>query len=217
MSEFITIDSQILGRRVWDSAANICNLHISDKDASTARFHCISFNGNKPITTGQGGAILGTDENDEAIVRKLCNSGKTVLFGDYEYDTVGFNYAMSDLNAALGISQLTRIDAIRAKKNSIMNMYREAGLELLWSSWMAVCVLPDGINRDKFIIDMKKCDIEVKKFWKPLHLQASHSSCEKKQLPMATRMWQRLACLPCSLSLGREDQKKVIRCIEFLS
>ncbi len=165
---------------------------------------CLSFNGNKTITTGQGGAVVGDDPDQEHEVRHIISVAKS---GVYEFDRPGFNYRMPNLNAALGCAQMERLDEFRAKKRAIMERYTDAGLSLLSSSWMAVWVTSSRMTK---IMHLRAMGIDARPFWKPVHLQEPYKDCPKEDLAATEEIWERLICLPCSTHLTVEDQDRVI-------
>lgn len=171
---------------------------------------CLSFNGNKTVTTGQGGAVVGDDLADERRIRHRVNVCKT---GPYEYDAIGFNYRMPNLNAAMGCAQMERLPEFLGRKRAIMARYSDAGLDLVPSQWMAVAKLD---NRDFALHALCEQGIDARPFWKPLHLQPPYRDCRRDPLPNTEAIWDKLVCLPCSSSLTRTDQDKVIKaCAEF--
>lgn len=140
----------------------------------------LSFNGNKTVTTGQGGAILCDDpqlaEALRIIIRQRQYGGE-------------FNYRMSNLNAAMGCAQMERLEEFLERKQGIWNRYVDAEIPLTQagpSRWM--CVVNERSRRPG-----QEMPFETKYLW-------------------GTEYW----CLPCSTNLTREDQDKVIRCVESL-
>src|SRR5680860_1902121 len=89
-----------------------------------------SFNGNKTITCGGGGMVLG---NDSDLVSRARHLSTTARVGrDYEHDEVGFNYRMTNLQAAVGLAQLERLHALLERKRSIRRRYQEAFCHFDW-------------------------------------------------------------------------------------
>ena len=166
---------------------------------------CFSFNGNKTITTGQGGAVVGNDPDVERTVRHLCEVAKVK---DYVVDGVGYNARMSNVAAAIGCAQMERLPEFLERKVTIMRRYRDAGLKVGRSVWMAL--LETESPRDHVIQALAARGIEARKFWMPLHLQGPYKDCPRDPLPNTEALWQKLVCLPCSTGLTDEDQDKVI-------
>lgn len=175
-----------------------------DWDRKVAVF---SFNGNKTITTGQGGAVVGDAKADHERCLHLAGVAKVK---GYEVDEVGYNARMSNVLAAIGCAQMERLEEFREKKAAIMRRYGKAGLNLLGSAWMAVWSVA---NRPAAISTFKEAGIEAKPFWTPLHLQKPYKTCARDpDLTRTEALWDKLICLPCGTSLTEADQNKVIKC-----
>ena len=192
-----SIDATLLvpdrGLAVCDAAPGIGN----PEATSQGWLATLSFNGNKTVTTGQGGAVVGDDRVLEERVRHLIVTAKT---GHYKHDAVGFNYRMSNINAAMGCAQMERLDYFVARKEAILKRYREAGIKLLPSTWMAVALM-DRQESETF---------ETKPFYVPLHLQEPYKDCKRTEIPEMSKT----VCLPCSTGLSEAEQDEVIKCVE---
>jgi len=178
---------------------------------------CLSFNGNKTITTGQGGAVLGNELEFGSLVRHLGTMAKT---GPYEYDAAGFNYPMTNLTAAMGCAQMERLKPALSRKRDIWRRYREAlrpafpGVRSQ-SCWMATLRTE---KRGAMLAHLRKLGIDARPFWTPLHMLAPYRNCHRDPLPITEAIWDKLVCLPCSTGLTEGDQDKVIAaCAAFLS
>ena len=144
----------------------------------------ISFNGNKIITTGGGGALI---TNNKKIYDKALHSSKISrkkkYFWEYDYDELGYNYRMSGVNAALGISQLKKINKLLIKKKKLNNFYNKSflknkNIEVVnqntnskWNFWLNNIIIKN-INikkRNKIIILLNKKKIFVRPIWKLMH------------------------------------------------
>ncbi len=89
------------------------------------RFGCISFNGNKIITTGGGGALICRNEGDYSLAKQRINQGKQVNGYQYYHSMIGYNYAMPSLNAAIGLIQLKHINDILSTKKTLATAYNQ--------------------------------------------------------------------------------------------
>lgn len=168
---------------------------------------CYSFNGNKTITTGQGGAVVGNEPGLHDLVRHLATTAK---IGAYEHDAAGFNYGMPNLNAAMGCAQMERLEEFIAKKREIAKQY---GLQPSGSCWMSIV---QSERRKAMIAHLRDNGIDARPFWKPLHMQAPYMKCERDRLPYTGDLWDKLVCLPCSTTLTNDQQSQVLKaCAEF--
>ncbi|OGQ95609.1 MAG: pyridoxal-5'-phosphate-dependent protein, partial [Deltaproteobacteria bacterium RIFOXYA12_FULL_61_11] len=142
-----------------------------------------SFNGNKTITTGGGGMVVGDDLAVLGPVRHLCTTARTGR--EYDHDRVGYNYRMTNLQAAVGCAQLERLEHFLERKRAIRERYKEAFSDLpgvasfptpAWSRsahWLSGIVLPQGRAAllPSLIAGLEARGIEARSFWKPVHLQ----------------------------------------------
>ncbi|MHC4325045.1 MAG: DegT/DnrJ/EryC1/StrS family aminotransferase, partial [Planctomycetota bacterium] len=140
---------------------------------------------NKQITTGEGGMILTDDDTLADMCVSLRNQGRGKEAGWLAHERPGYNYRLSDINCALGIVQLSRIDEIKAKRRQVANWYREmlAGDERLIvpeepadcdMSWFVFVVrLTESYNieqRDRILRQMQSRNIQVSNYFPPAHL-----------------------------------------------
>lgn len=145
-----------------------------------------AFYANKQLATGEGGMVV---MNDEAIAERIAserNQGRAPDMGWLDHDRLGFNYRMSELQAALGVAQLERLDQMLADRAKVAGWYREAladlsartglglpcddrGLER--RGWFVFVVqVPHGIDRDEVLRGMRAAGIDGKPYLPPIHL-----------------------------------------------
>jgi perosamine synthetase len=141
---------------------------------------------NKQITTGEGGVILTDDDRMADVCESLRNQGRGKGGGWLEHERLGYNYRLSDINCALGIVQLSRIDEIKAKRRQVAKWYQEMlssekrlivpaeppGCDVSWFVFVVRLADPSAAQRrDKILDAMKKRDIQVSNYFSPVHLQ----------------------------------------------
>jgi len=144
---------------------------------------CFSFFGNKIITTGEGGICVCNDRHIAERLAKLRDHGMS-KDKRYWHDEIGFNYRMTNLQAAVGVAQLERIDTFITRKREIAHQYNDylsdvGGLVLPvekdWAKnvfWMYSILLEkdyDSVSRDSLIIFLRKEGIETRPIFYPLH------------------------------------------------
>lgn len=198
-----------------------------------ADLSCLSFNGNKIMTSGGGGAIVG---NDEALLSRAKHLTTTARSGaDYTHDEAGFNYRMTNVEAAIGCAQLERIDAFVSSKQQIDQRYRNALLKVKGSNrnrgesvtpfplaswafsncWLTGVVLETGDLRDgKIVAAFHERGVGARPFWKPMHLQSPYAHAPLEPTPITDALWPRVLTLPCSTNLSLEEGATVIRVAE---
>lgn len=184
----------------------------------------LSFNGNKIITTSGGGALLG---NDAALVdraRYLASQARQPV-AHFEHVEVGYNYRLSNLLAALGRAQLSRLDGFVQRTRQIHAEYRRAlegidGVDFLaeangrYATHWLTCMLLDeervGARPDAVCKHLGSHGIEARPVWKPMHLQPVFTDCKVVGGAVAEDLFARGVCLPSGTSLSAQDQKRVI-------
>lgn len=188
----------------------------------------LSFNGNKTFTTGGGGAVITNDEHLAARIRHLSTTARVGT--EYQHDSVGFNYRMTNLQASVGLAQLERATEFLSSKRQIGAVYTSAWAQSAATSfpnadwalnahWMSGVVVPevDPTTALRLVTHLESEGIQSRRFWMPIHLQLPYATAPKSNMPVADAVWKRVVCLPCSTSLKREDQELVIHHVgEFL-
>ena len=154
---------------------------------------CLSFNGNKIITTGGGGMLLTTQGHYARKARYLSTQARDHQT-EYIHKETGYNYRMSNLQAALGVAQLEQLEAFLQKKKMIAEHYHEhlmgiRGIKLLcqqpWAEsnfWLNTFLLKDnrsGIDKNSFMEKLRQQGIETRPIFSPVHLQESFKKYEK--------------------------------------
>jgi len=180
----------------------------------------ISFNGNKTVTSGGGGAIVGDNSELAVLVRHL---GTTARLGpDYDHDMVGFNYRMTNLQAAVGCAQMERLNDFLAAKRRIRAAYDRAfssvkgltpfpgGADEDNACWLSGVVTTSAVAAEALRKRMIAASIESKPFWKPIHLQAPYRAAPATAQTISESLWQRVVTLPSSVNLTPLDQERVI-------
>lgn len=181
----------------------------------------LSFNGNKIITTGGGGMVLSNDEAAIEHMRYLSQQAKddAVYFIHEEY---GYNYRMTNLQAALGLAQLEELDAFLEIKRRNHRLYSEklAGCEYgkllpfscgTTNCWFYSFALnrPDAERRDRLIRYLNERNIQVRPIWKLNHLQKPFRQYRAMDCKNAIRFYDSVINLPCGTSLTEEQQDRV--------
>lgn len=180
-----------------------------------------SFNGNKTFTSGSGGAIFGYDQT---LLDRARHLGSTARRGrDYHHDAVGFNYRMSNLQAAVGCAQLEKFEELVQRKREISAFYDRlvagmagvsgipGGSFGLSTRWMAGIVVQDPTRLTAVRMSLEQRGIETRAFWKPIHLQPPYQSWVRDSVARSEWLWPRVLTLPCSTSLADKDLELVGR------
>ena len=229
MGAFRTITNEYNIPLVVDAACAIGAKYKGKDFSSLADLSVLSFNGNKTITCGGGGAVVGTNQSMLDHVRHLTTTAR--VWPDYDFDEVGFNYRMTNIQAAVGVAQMEQLDSFIEIKRKVRDFYnekldslKELGISFFArtdgsSCWFSGIVLPEGSDLSKakgICAKLKESDIEARSFWKPVHLQDPYRTCPRSSVKIAENLWQRIITLPCSTGIIEEELELVtevlIRC-----
>ncbi len=115
---------------------------------SASDISVLAFYPNKQITTGEGGMAMTDDDELAAVMRSVHNQGRAPNTGWLSHERLGYNYRMSDIQAALGLAQLSRIDEILAKRAQVARWYDE---RLSGFDWLRSQAIPDGATKSWFV------------------------------------------------------------------
>jgi perosamine synthetase len=172
-------------------------------------FGCFSFNGNKIITTGGGGLIVGKNENDLEHIHFLINQAKS---GE-DHPEIGFNYRMTNLEAAIGLAQFEQFTDFLNKKKMIHKIYEEElGLDFQKacpqadsSCWLTCVLLPENISAARCLEELSRRQIPVRRIFKPVVEHAPYSNHKNRKFPNAYSIYERGLCLPSSTLNSADD------------
>ncbi|HLH27945.1 MAG TPA: DegT/DnrJ/EryC1/StrS family aminotransferase, partial [Acidimicrobiales bacterium] len=190
-----------------------------------------SFNGNKIITTSGGGMLVSRSESFISRARHLATQAREPVV-HYEHASVGYNYRLSNLLAALGRAQLRTLDDRIARRREIAARYRAAlgdleGISFMpvadygEPNWWLACILVDpgafGSDREQVRLALERVDIESRPTWKPLHLQPAFAGAEVVGGARCAAVFERGLCLPTGSSLSDLDLERVVEVIRGLA
>jgi len=182
-----------------------------------------AFYPNKQITTGEGGIILTDDDDLADMCVSLRNQGRGKTSGWLGHERLGYNYRLSDINCALGIVQLSRIDEIKAKRRQVAKWYQEMladddrlitpaepdGCEMSW--FVFVVRLTEKFTlqqRNRILEVMRSRDIQVSNYFSPVHLQpfmAERFGYKLGDFPVTESVCSRTIALPFYNNLTKDE------------
>jgi dTDP-4-amino-4,6-dideoxygalactose transaminase len=188
------------------------------------RLAAFSFNGNKIITTGGGGMLVG-DRASIDRARYLSQQARQPVL-HYEHVDVGYNYRLSNLLAAIGRGQLAALPAKIERRRAINATYRERlaglGLEFMpWddrgevNGWLTLATLDPSLGRTptEVCTALDQLDIEARPAWKPMHLQPVFADVPVVGGSVAADLFERGLCLPSGSSMSDDDVGRVVAAI----
>ncbi|MDG2222515.1 MAG: LegC family aminotransferase [Rubripirellula sp.] len=204
---------------VEDAAESLGSYYRSQHTGTFGQSAAISFNGNKIMTTGGGGAILTNDPVLAARAKHLTTTAKQPHAWAYHHDCVGYNYRMPNLNAALGCGQLGRLDEMRSRKRNLAESYRQALSsvpQVRWINeppncssnfWLGAIVVDGGLEaRDAVLAAANQAGIMSRPIWDLLSGLPMYRQCPGMDLATSCRLLEQIVCLPSSAALGTQSK-----------
>ena len=203
----------------------------SGKKAGTVGdFGCYSFNGNKIITTGGGGMLTGKDISLLDKAKYLSTQAKDDGIY-YKHDEIGYNYRMTNVQAAIGVAQLENLNKyIEMKRKNFDLYYQELkdteGLTLIaepdycFSNYWFYSLVVDkdgyGIGRDKLMKILSQNKIQARPVWIENHKQLPYLNNEAYNIENSSELYNKILNLPCSINLTEEDVIRVTKIIKSM-
>ena len=202
---------------VEDAAESLGSYYKGKHTGNFGKVSALSFNGNKVITTGGGGAIITNDAELGKLAKHLTTTARVPHKWSFIHDQIGFNYRLPNINAALGCAQLEQLPGFISSKRKLAEDYRQAfvgidGVRFFTESdfaksnyWLNVLLLDKDIagQRD-FLLDATNSQgIMTRPAWMLMHELEIYKSCPKMdRLSVAEDIEQRLLNIPSSAKLG---------------
>ena len=192
-----------------------------------ARLACFSFNGNKVMTTGGGGMLVTGDPELARRARYLTTQAKDDPV-EFVHRQIGFNYRLTNVQAAMGCAQLECLEHFVTAKRQIAARYAQQlagirGVELMqeasWakaSFWLYTMLIRSDqcpVGSRELMRRLGAVGIEARPLWQPLHLSPVHHGSFARPCPVAERLNRDALSLPSSTSLSEADQAWVVRTI----
>jgi len=187
-----------------------------------------AFYPNKQITTGEGGVLVTNDPEIAAMARSLRNQGRGEMGSWLEHERLGFNYRMDEMSAALGLSQLRRIETFLAKRKNVADLYTSRLRAVprvrtqfvrphVRMSWFVyVITLDEDVDRGAVVETLKERQIPARCYFPPVHLQTYIAESEGRQIPMlpvTESVARRTLALPFHNHLAPGEVDKVVEAV----
>ncbi|MFB6345527.1 MAG: DegT/DnrJ/EryC1/StrS family aminotransferase [bacterium] len=208
---------------ISDSAESLGAEYKDNKVGGQAKAHTFSMYPNKSITTAEGGMVTTNDDKLANRLRTLRHQGQD---GRYNHVEVGFNYRMTEMQAALGRSQLDKIDSTLERKDSTAQRYNEelsdiAGLGVpvipeyvtAHSWYMYTISVEDPYDRDALVEYLNQEGIDTRLSFPPIHGQKAYREeygYKPSDYPLSQEAWESLLNLPISPRLSEKEQDRVL-------
>ncbi len=189
---------------------------------------CLSFNGNKIITTGGGGMILSDNPEFARRCRYLSTQAKDDPIR-YEHNEVGYNYRLTNIQAAMGVAQMEMLPEFIERKKRNYQVYREGiegivGLSLAevpdyaeqnyWFYCLQINEDRYGMDRDGLMTRLASRNIQTRPVWELNHRQRMYRECQRYKIDKALKLWEITLNIPCSANLDRDSINRVLNTLE---
>jgi len=187
---------------------------------TVGKIGCLSFNGNKIITAGGGGMILTNSLKIAKKARYLTTQAKDDPV-HYIHNDIGYNFRLSNIQAAMGLAQLESLPTYIRKKKAIHEVYKSKidkikGLRIFSAPhlskcnyWLNIVEIEKKLSKKSFLTIIKYLNnngIEARPLWHPNHLQKKYTKCQTYKLYNVKKIYQRRLCLPSSSQLTKKQQ-----------
>lgn len=201
---------------VEDAAESVGSTYRGKHTGTFGKLGALSFNGNKIITTGGGGMIL-SDIEMGTTVKHLSTTAKRPHQYEYEHDTLGYNYRMPNLNAALGCAQLENLaQFVTIKRNLAANYERffaDQPSEFVCEPndsksnyWLNAVICADRADRDVLLRETNRSGVMTRPIWGLMHKQPMYSDCLRGPLDNSEWLADRVVNLPSSVDTRSIDR-----------
>lgn len=224
MDAILTIADEY-GIPVLEDAAEALGAEYKGQKCGTfGEFACLSFNGNKMITTSGGGALV-CRTAEEAERTKFFATQARDKAPHYQHSHIGYNYRMSNICAGIGRGQMYVLEEHIARRRAINQLYRTLLHDLpgitfhtnpnsdFNSNYWLTCIVIDpqeaGFTREELRLKMEEENIETRPLWKPMHLQPVFADCPYYGDNTEGRLFDNGLCLPSGPTLTDKDIERV--------
>lgn len=213
---------------VEDAAEALGSTFMGKSMGTFGQMGVFSFNGNKIITTSGGGALLARNPDHIERARFLATQARDPK-PYYQHTTMGYNYRMSNISAAIGRGQMEVIQDRVSQRRDNYEFYRASlamhpGVEFLSepegafsNRWLTVIQIDPrlaGLNREILRLALENANIESRPVWKPMHMQPLFKDAPAYLNGVSERLFKNGLCLPSGSNLTLYDLHRILDCIE---
>ncbi|KOP77740.1 aminotransferase DegT [Lysinibacillus sp. FJAT-14745] len=193
---------------VEDAAESLGSYYKGKHTGTFGKVSAISFNGNKIITTGGGGAILTDDEALADYAKHLTTTAKVPHRWEFIHDEIGFNYRMPNINAALGCAQLEKMPEFIEQKRNLAGYYENIvtnidGVQLFKEPvntrsnyWLQTIILDESYDRNEVLDFLNNQGVMSRPIWTPMHELVMFQQCPKMDLSVTELLNKNVINIP---------------------
>ena len=207
---------------IEDAAESIGSLYKGVHTGNAGRLSALSFNGNKTVTTGGGGAVLTNDEELGRLIKHLTTTARLPHRWEFQHDMVGYNYRMPNINAALGCAQLEQLPGFVRDKRALALRYARAFGEVAGARffleppsgqsnyWLNVLLLDADLTaqRDAVLEATNSAGLTTRPAWTLMHHLPMYASAPRMDLSVAESLARRIINLPSGVKTARGGARK---------
>ncbi len=208
---------------IEDATESLGSEYKGQKAGSIGKVGCLSFNGNKIITTGGGGMVVTNDENIAANIRHLITQAKCDTF-EYDHDEIGFNYRLTNIQAAIGVAQMESLEKYIHIKRENAGLYErllstndciEFLKEKKWAmnNYWFYTIKVSKNHKCPLIEHLLSNNIQVRPVWKLIHTLPMYRNFQNFTIENAVEAYDSCINLPCSVSLQEHEILSITNCI----
>jgi aminotransferase in exopolysaccharide biosynthesis len=199
---------------IEDAAESLGSFYKGQHTGTVGALGTLSFNGNKTITTGGGGAVLASSPLLAARIKHLTTTAKQAHAYDFVHDELAFNYRMPNLNAALGCAQLEQLTGFIKTKRELAMAYKTFLADSDWqfidepeaccsNFWLNAVQCQNRSQRDALLNHLHSHGILSRPSWTPMHLLPMYAACLRGALPQTAHLFDTLVNLPSGVPAAR--------------
>lgn len=196
---------------IEDAAESLGSTYKGQHTGTFGLFGIYSFNGNKTVTCGGGGAIVTNNENLAKKTKHITTTAKVPHPYEYIHDIIGYNYRLPNLNAALACAQLEQLDFFIENKRQLARSYQEffEPLDIPFvhepeharsNYWLNAIILPDSKTRDEFLKATNNGGVMTRPIWRLLNKLEMYKDCRTDALTKAQWLEERVVNIPSSVT-----------------
>ena len=200
---------------IEDATESLGSEYKDQKTGSFGKLACLSFNGNKIITSGGGGMVVTNDGCLAEKVKHLSTQAKTDSI-EYDHDEIGYNYRLTNIQAAMGVAQMEGLDKFVEIKRKNALRYQNLlsninSIEFLWekpwvkSNFWFYTIKVSTFHKKALIDYLLSKSIQVRPVWKPIHTLPMYKDCQTFRVESALKIYDTVLNLPCSIGIRMEE------------
>ncbi len=205
---------------IEDATESLGSEYKGKKTGVLGKLGCFSFNGNKIITTGGGGMVVTDDGALATKIRHLTTQAKSDSI-EYDHDEIGYNYRLTNIQAAMGVAQMEKLESFIEKKIANAKLYRDLLLDLEglmfltakeWakSNYWYYTLKVHGNQKNSLMKYLLSKKIQVRPLWKLIHTLPMYQDCQTFTIDKALEDYDTCLNLPCSVNIKKEEIEYVV-------